>query len=159
VFSNHAAIVVVVALVAPACHRPGPQPAPAPDLPDRIGRFVAGPPTSQGGASRRAYTAGAVRITVTLARFPMTPEQYDDWVRTSTEGYPQATLDVPPGAANGFYQCTDGPRPSCDLLIQLRSGVHIEIRGDGTSTRADVDEIARGLPLRALSATALGGPG
>lgn len=99
----------------------------------------------QGGAPRRTYAAGDVRIDVTRARFPMTPKQYDDWVRTSTAGFPQATDVVPADAGNGFYQCTETPRPSCDLLIQLRAGVHLEIRGGGTSTRADVDTIARGL--------------
>ena len=58
---------------------------------------------------------------------------------------------TPAEDANGFYQCTEPPAPSCDLLIQLRSGVHVEIRGSGTTSRADVDAIARALPLRALS--------
>jgi hypothetical protein len=35
-------------------------------------------------------------------------------------------------------------------LIQLRAGAHIEIRGDGTASRDDLDAVARGLSLRAL---------
>lgn len=158
--------VVVLTVGAPACRSSRPAPAPGPTaaseqprasattpaLPDRIGGFVGGALTSPGGgASRRSYTRGAVRITVTLARFPMTGEEYDLWVKTSVAGYPQATLDLPTVAGNGFYQCAEGPSASCDLLVQLRSGVHLEIRGDGTSSRADVDAIARGLPLRRWS--------
>jgi hypothetical protein len=175
--------VLVVAMLttgALACRRPRLQPAPdpvgaaeqttpgavTPALPDRIGRFVAGAVTWQGGASRRIYTMGQVQIAVTLARFPMTAEEYGLWVRTSTAGYPQATLDLPPEAGNGFYQCregTEGSSASCDLLVQLRSGAHLEIRGGGTSSRADVDAIARGLPLRGWSRAAVddrtsGGP-
>ena len=76
-------------------------------------------------------------------------------MQTSLEAFPtlQATLDVPAGTGNGFYQCTAGARPSCDLLIELRSGVHLELRSAGTATRADVDDLARGLPLRALALT------
>jgi hypothetical protein len=154
-----AALLVVLA----GCHRGPPprvteasSPAPSregsttdPDLPDRIGGFTADPPTTDGTAVHRTYVRGATRIAVTLARFPMSDEQYRGWVRASREGFPQAALDVPDGAGNGFYQCAEGGRPGCDLLIQLRSGVHVEIRGGGTSSREDVDTIARALPLRA----------
>jgi hypothetical protein len=97
------------------------------------------------------YARGPTRIDVTLARAPMRPGGFDDWLKMSREGFPQAVLDAPADDANGFYQCTEGTAPSCDLLIQLRSGVHVEIRGAGTSTREDVDALARGLPLRALA--------
>jgi hypothetical protein len=148
IVSRRALVAIALMMMgAHACHQSSPQPV----LPDRIGPFTAGPLTLQGGASQRTYATRDARITVTLARFPMTAEQYDDWVRTSVAGYPQAALDVPAGAGNGFYQCTGDPRPSCDLLIQLRAGVHVEIRGNGTSSRADVDAIARGLRLRAMS--------
>jgi hypothetical protein len=76
-----------------------------------------------------------------------------------SRGFPQAALDAPEADANGFYQCTDEPKRSCDLLIQMRSGVHLEIRGGGTSSREDVDAVARGLPLRTLAATAPPLPG
>jgi hypothetical protein len=72
-------------------------------------------------------------------------------VKDSVASFPQATLDAPAADANGFYQCSAGPPESCDLLIQLRSGVHLELRGAGTSSRADVDTLARALPLRALT--------
>jgi hypothetical protein len=141
-----------------ACRRPAaPSPAgsAADPLPARIGDFAGGPLLRDDAATRRSYVRGTTHIEVTLARFPMTAEQYRDWVRTSTEGYPQATLDLPAGDANGFYQCrTDDPE-RCDLLVQLRAGFHVEIRGGGTSTRGDVDAIARGLPLRALAARAI----
>jgi hypothetical protein len=145
-----------------ACDRPTPSPAKprasantsgnerVGELPEVAG-FIAGPPTRDAAAVRRTYTRGAARIVVTRARFPLSPEQYDDWVKTSTAGYPQATLDVRPGTANGFYQCTAGIDSSCDLLIQLRAGVHLELRGSGTSHQRDVDDLARGLPLRTIA--------
>jgi hypothetical protein len=100
---------------------------------------------------RRTYTRGGARVTVTLARYAMSSDQYDEWVRTSVAGYAQAALDVPPGSGNGFYQCAEQAPSKCDLLIQLRAGAHLEVRGDGAATRADVDAVARGLPLRALA--------
>ncbi len=119
-------------------------------LPDIAG-FVAGPITHQASATRRTYVRGQARISVTLARLPMTDRGYQDWVRTSTESFPQAALDVPAGDGNGFYQCNQAQPPSCDLLIQLRSGRHLELRSSGSSSRRDVDDLARGLPLRQLA--------
>jgi hypothetical protein len=121
-------------------------------LPDRIATFSAGPLATDAAATHRTYTRGKAHIAVTLARFEMSPEQYDSWVRTSREGFPQAALGLPATEGNGFYQCSAGERPSCDLLVQLRSGFHIEIRGGGTSSREDVDAIAQGLGLAALAA-------
>ena len=124
-----------------ACQRPA---GTAPSLlPERIANFTAGPLAADAAATRRTYTHGGTHISVTLARFEMSPEQYDSWVRTSTEGFPQAALGLQTADGNGFYQCSGGDRPSCDLLVQLRSGFHIEIRGGGTSSRADVDAIAQ----------------
>jgi hypothetical protein len=144
---------LLLALVAlNSCRRAPPAALPTFDLPDDIAGFVAG--ARQPGADylRRTYTAGPVRITVTLAHHAMDPAAYEGWVRMSTAGFPQADLQLPAGAGNGFYQCDDRPSDRCDLLIQLRSGVHVEIRGGGTSTRRDVDAIRRGLPLPALAA-------
>jgi hypothetical protein len=124
------------------------------DLPDAIPGFVAGAREPGDGWLRRSYTAGATRITVTLARHAMDDAAWAGWVRMSTAGFPQADLQLPAGAANGFYQCDDRAPDRCDLLIQLRSGVHVEIRGGGTSTRRDGDAIRRGLPLAALAADA-----
>jgi hypothetical protein len=76
----------------------------------------------------------------------------------SRDGYPQAVLAAPPGDANGFYQCTAEPPRSCDLLIQMRSGVHLELRGGGTSSRADVDALAGALPLAAWGAGRIDDP-
>jgi hypothetical protein len=118
-------------------------------LPEVAG-FHAGPQIEGSAYVRRQYGRGRARIEVTLARMPMSADAYADWVRTSTASFPQAALDLPAGDANGFYQCSDGANPSCDLLIQLRAGLHLEIRGGGTSSRDDVDALARGLSLRAL---------
>ncbi|HEY7373667.1 MAG TPA: hypothetical protein VIF57_16010 [Polyangia bacterium] len=149
-------VLISVALLAlAACRRTPAAPAGvAFDLPDAIAGFVAGAREPGDGWVRRTYAAGGTRITVTLARHAMDDAAWDSWVRMSSAGFPQADLELPPGAANGFYQCDDRAPDRCDLLIQLRSGVHVEIRGGGTSTRRDVDAIRRGLPLAALAADA-----
>jgi hypothetical protein len=90
-------------------------------------------------------------VQVTLARTPMSADDSQRW-RSASVGFPQADLGLRAADANGFYQCDNGERPSCDLLIQLRTGFHLELRGGGTTSRADVDALARGLPLRAWSA-------
>ena|SRR5215831_9816979 len=143
------ALAAIFALVA--CRRAAPAPRVAFDLPDAIPGFTAGAREPGDGWLRRTYSAGAVRITVTLARHAMDDAAWDGWVKMSTDGFPQAALDLPAGAANGFYQCDDRAPDRCDLLIQLRSGVHLEIRGGGTSTRHDVDAIRRGLSLPVLA--------
>jgi hypothetical protein len=150
-------IVASLAAGASACRRGGEGPPAAPPpaagaalaLPDALAGFAASPVVTGGEYVRRTYTRGATRIDVTLARAPLGDAGFDGWLSLSRQGFPQAALDAPAEDANGFYQCTDVPQPSCDLLIQLRSGVHLELRGGGTSGRADVDALARGLPLRA----------
>ena len=134
-----------------AAARPVAPPATVPLALPEVNGFVPDASSSGTGFVRRAYRRGRARIEVTLARMPMSPEDYASWVKTSTASFPQAALDLPAADANGFYQCTDGPPPSCDLLIQLRAGVHLEIRGNGTSSRDDVDALARGLPLATLA--------
>jgi hypothetical protein len=122
-------------------------------LPAALEGFSASSEEAGAGYARRTYKHGRTRIDVTLAQAPLPPGGFAGWLSMS-RGFPQATLDAPEAEANGFYQCTDVPKPSCDLLIQMRSGVHVEIRGGGTSSRADVDAVARGLPLRALATSA-----
>jgi hypothetical protein len=132
------AILLAIGLALGACKRstsaavPPAAPAPPrpPDLPEAITGFAGGALETEGAAVRRLYTRPGVAITVTLARLPMGPEQYAEWVKTSSQGFPQAVLDVPEDRGNGFYQCDE--RKRCDLLIQLRSGVHLEVRGGGT---------------------------
>ncbi len=155
-------VLLAAASIALACRRPAPPPGPAAGPPPprassavlalpEVAGFEAGPQVTGSAYVRRHYSRGRARIEVTLAGMPMSPEAYADWVRTSTASFPQATLDLPAGDFNGFYQCGEGANPSCDLLIQLRAGFHFEIRGGGTSTRDDVDALAHGLPLRALA--------
>ena len=154
---RRAALVLVVLMIgALACKRAPETPrlVAGPEdlaLPDKLDGFTAmtAPVTGPGWVRRRYKRAGA-RIDVTLARTSQPPGGYDAWVAMS-RGYVQAALDAPAADANGFYQCTELPAPSCDLLIQLRSGVHVELRGNGSSTRADVDALAAALPLRALA--------
>lgn len=148
------AIAVVLTIVA--CHRATPRPRSSIlSLPDHLAGFDASPATTGDTFVRRTYSRAATRIDVTLAHAPQAPGSYDAWQEMSRVGFPQASLDAPADDANGFYQCTAGTpeRPeSCDLLIHMRSGFHLEIRGGGTSTRADVDALAHALPLRALAA-------
>jgi hypothetical protein len=120
------------------------------ELPDALAGFTAAPAVTGPGWVRRRYARGPTRVDVTLARAALPPGGFDEWVAMS-QAFPQAALDAAAADANGFYQCTEQPAPSCDLLIQLRSGVHVEIRGGGTSSRQDVDAIARALPLRQLA--------
>jgi hypothetical protein len=136
---------------ASAAPRAPATPAPL-HLPEVIDGFASGPETAGAGFVRRSYARGRALISVTMARTDMTAQAYASWVGASTSGFPQAALDAPAGDANGFYQCNGDVPPSCDLLIQLRSGIHVEIRGAGTSSRQDADDVARGLPLRALAA-------
>jgi len=131
----------------PAPPRAAAPPVAALELPDVPG-FVAGPPVPGEGFVRRAYSRGGARVQVTLARMPMSAEGYQRWL-TDSAAFPQAALAVPADRANGFYQCAEGAAPSCDLLIQLRAGFHLELRSGGTASRADVDALARGLPLPA----------
>jgi hypothetical protein len=155
------AIAALIFCAAVGCHRASPPPSPpaaprpsgALELPDVPG-FAAGAPAPGEGFVRRTYTRGAARVQVTLARMPMSADDYRRWT-TDSAAFPQADsgqLGLPADRANGFYQCADGPAPSCDLLIQLRAGFHLEIRSGGTASRADVDALARGLPLAAWAA-------
>src|SRR5687767_13349338 len=100
--SKNPAILLAICLALGACRRrPPPAPAaqapPAPPvmpevlaLPEAIAGFSASALENEGNAVRRRYTRPGVGITATLARLPMTGEQYAAWVKTSTEGFPQA---------------------------------------------------------------------
>jgi hypothetical protein len=122
-------------------------PAPAGLALPGVSGFTAGPTDRGDGFVRRTYGRGTARVQVTLARTPMSDDDYQRW-QAASAAFPQADLGLPAAAANGFYQCGEGPAASCDLLIQLRAGLHLELRGGGTSSRADVDALARVLPLR-----------
>ena len=151
---------VSCARARPPAHRDGADAFAAPvaalALPDVIDGFAAGPTTRGAGFVRRTYARGLTVLSVTMARLPMSPDEYASWTRTSVASFPQAELDAPADDANGFYQCTENMPPRCALLIQLRSGLHVEIRGDGAASHEDVDTVARALPLRALAASGTG---
>jgi hypothetical protein len=135
---------------APAAVIPEPARPAGLSLPDVPG-FTAAAPEPGAGFVRRTYVRGSARVQVTLARTPMTADDYQRW-QSASAGFPQADLGVRAADANGFYQCDDSAKPSCDLLIQLRTGFHLELRGGGTTSRAEVDALARGLPLRGWAA-------
>jgi hypothetical protein len=160
---RRAVVALLLAGVVVGCRRPSgsapspssfPSPAPPADAPlalPEVDGFAAGATTRADGYVRRTYTRDSARIDVTLARMPMSSDDYASWVKMSTASFPQAALALPAAEANGFYQCADGSQSSCDLLIQLRAGVHLELRGAGTSSRDDVDALARGVSLPTLA--------
>ena len=138
----------LAAALASACSRQAPRGTSHElDLPDVAG-FLAPAPEKGEAFVRRAYRRGKLQVEVTVARMPSSPDDYRRWVEASA-GFPQADLGLPPSLANGFYQCKADDPASCDLLVQLSSGVHLELRGGGTTTRADVTSLARELPLAA----------
>jgi hypothetical protein len=122
-------------------------PSALPDIPG----FVAGNEESGPMYSRRAYARAADRTTVTLARFPMSQAQYEEWLRMSRADFPQAELSMSPAEGNGFYQCAAYDASRCNLLVQLRCGLHLEIRGSGFAGRGDLDAILAGLDLPRLA--------
>jgi len=167
---RRAALALVMLLAAAsACQRrwvaspsePAVDPGLAPQplaLPDTLVGFAGGPIQHGPTWVRRTYAHGATLVDVTLAIAAQPPGGFEGWVATSRAGYPQAALSAPPGDVNGFYQCQGGPPPSCDLLIQMRSGVHLELRGGGSSSRADVDALVGALPLAAWGAGRIDDP-
>lgn len=148
-------MILVAGIALAACARPH-TPNPAPNslggeldglLPDVAG-FAASPVEHGQEFVRRSYTRGAVRLSVTLSRTKTNPDAFSQWVKMSTD-YPGARL---PEGASGFYDCKgQGTAERCDLHAQLRTGYHLEVFSGGTATRADLDALARGLPLESLS--------
>jgi len=167
---RRAALALVMLLAAfSACQRrwvappsePAVDPGLAPQplaLPDTLAGFAGGPIQHGPTWVRRTYAHGTTLVDVTLAMAAQPPGGFEGWVATSRAAYPQAALSAPPGDVNGFYQCQVGSPSSCDLLIQMRSGIHLELRGGGTSSRADVDALAAAMPLAAWGAGAIDDP-
>ncbi len=128
-------------ILAGACQRERPAPAPALGpaavletqlLPDRAPPFVALSGTiEKDGFLRRVYGRqnGEALINVTLARLPSDADGYRRWVNDSAT-YPQAALPMPSEEGNGFFTCA-AAGGACDLHVQLRAGVHVEIMGQG----------------------------
>jgi hypothetical protein len=123
---------------------------PRPQALPEIAGFTASPLSRGDDWFRRTYARQRTRITVTIGLFEVDDGGFERWVQQSRP-YPQADLGLPEHLANGFYEYAGGDPPACNLLVQLRAGAHIEIRGDPTATRAEVDDIAAGLPLGALA--------
>jgi hypothetical protein len=122
-------------------------------LPDAPAPFAASALVRGDGWLRRSYTKGEARIDVTVAARAMAPDAYEEWVRQSRD-YPAAALEVAPDAGSGFYSCGEANRrEACDLHIQLRSGLHVEVMGNGAS-RADLDELLGRIPLGRFAASA-----
>jgi hypothetical protein len=143
--------ILAISLVVIGCTRSATEPSMAQPtnggLPEVPG-FSADLADQTSAYTRRLYRRDGEQVSVTLAPFPMTVDQYREWVRMSTESYSQAALDVDGSEGNGFYQCRDENPDRCDLLIQLRCGLHVEIRGIGTALKAHADLLAKSLDLR-----------
>ncbi|HEX7505398.1 MAG TPA: hypothetical protein VF550_01420, partial [Polyangia bacterium] len=120
-------------------------------LPDVAPPFAAAAPIdfSQGHV-RRAYISGPKRVEIAIARFGMDAGAFERWVAGSAS-YPQAQLALPAAQANGFFSCSSDLADSpCDLHIQLRSGFHVEIMGNGHTPRHDLVEFMSHIQLDAL---------
>jgi hypothetical protein len=107
--------------------------------------YRSGPLVMGDGWIRRSYSRAAP-VEVTIARRPVTPEEYEDWERQS-QGYPAAAVGI--RGASGFFTCAgDGGAAPCDLHVQTRDGLHVEVMGGGRATRADLEQLFGRLPLR-----------
>ncbi|MBS2030584.1 MAG: hypothetical protein JST54_21960 [Deltaproteobacteria bacterium] len=135
-------VVAMAVFLLPSCHST----KRASELPEVSG-FGAEPIERGEGYVRRAYTRGSARISVTLAGMPMTDDGWRSWVQNSGS-YPRADVGLPESQACGFYACNGtGDAERCDLHLQLRAGWHVELFGNGTARRADLDALVAGLPL------------
>ncbi len=142
---------VALVFVASLACRPTPEPSLAKYLPASVAGYTAGALTVGEGFVRRDYSQGGVTIDVTIVQRPMSPGDYEGWSRQSAE-YPQVALDAPTGSANGFFSCAgDTPTSACDLHIQFKSGYHLEVMGGGHATRAQLEDVLRRLPVRAIA--------
>jgi len=99
---------------------------------------------NDGTAAYAVFIRGVTQIHVTLASVSQPDEAWSSWLANSA-AFPQASLPWPSDLANGFYQCDEAAPPHCDLLVQLRAGPHLELRGGKTSSRADLDALCAGL--------------
>jgi hypothetical protein len=110
------------------------------------------------GYIRRAYVSGPERVEISIARFGQDPGAFDRWVAGSAN-YPQAQLAMPAEQANGFYSCvSDLADAPCDLHIQLRSGFHVEVMGNGSVSRQDLSRLMTHIQLQELSQSTLAAP-
>jgi len=125
-------------------------------LPVAAPPFAAATPVQVGqGYFRRVYVSGAERVEITIARFGKEAGAFERWVAGSTN-YPQAQLSLPAAQANGFFSCaSDLADAACDLHIQLRSGFHVEIMGNGRVPRRDLTELMTHIQLGDLSDSTL----
>ena len=100
---------------------------------------------------RRRYARGPTHVEVTIGDAGAATVAYEQWVQMSA-GYPALPLDVPEGAAAGFYDChaaDAGER--CDAHLHTKAGFHVELMTGASATRADLDALLAALPLRALA--------
>jgi hypothetical protein len=112
--------------------------------------FAASPIETAPEYVRRIYTRGKARIILTIGRTGSM--RLDEWKRTTKKyGYPIASLGVSDDEAFGFYDCDDAGS-ACDLHVHTARGLHIEVQSGATATRADLEALVAGLPMRALAA-------
>jgi len=112
-----------------------------------VAGFRAEPIERGEGYVRRIYTRGPAKLSVTLAGMPMTDDGWRSWVQNGAS-YPRVDVGLPESQASGFYACSGtGDAERCDLHLQFRAGWHLEIFGNGTARRADLDALVAGLPL------------
>jgi hypothetical protein len=123
-------------------------------LPDVAAGFRATPTVVGDGWVRRDYVRGPSRVDVTIAQLQTS---YTRWVESSAE-YPQVDLGMAADRANGFYDCGADSK-SCDAHIHMRSGIHVELMGNRTTSRGALDDLLAALPLRELAMLDTEAPG
>jgi hypothetical protein len=125
-------------------------------LPDAAPPFAAAAPIDFGqGYIRRTYVSGTERVEITIARFGKDPGAFERWVAGSAS-YPQAQLSLPAAQGNGFFSCASPlADAACDLHIQLRSGFHVEVMGNGRVPRRNLIEFISYIQLGDLPASDL----
>jgi len=121
-------------------------------LPDTASPFASATPVHYGkGYVRRTYATGEERVAITIARYGQDPGAFERWVAESAN-YPQAQLSLPAALANGFFTCASKlADAACDLHIQLRSGFHVEVMGNGQVPRRDLTKLMNQVQLGDLS--------
>jgi hypothetical protein len=148
----------IAAQVSPATHPSSSAFSSAFDkiLPDDAPPFSAASLVQFGkGYVRRVYVSGPERVEITIAHFGQDPGAFERWVAGSVN-YPQAQLALPATQANGFFSCaSDRPEAPCDLHIQLRSGFHVEVMGNGRVSRANLAKLMAYIQLGELSESTL----
>ncbi len=151
-YASYMKVAIVLAVALAGCRgSPPPVEKSTSKLAASLATYHIGPLVEGAGWTRRSYRKGSVAIDVTLAERSIGPEEWESWRRACAD-YPAAPLPLGPDEAAGFYTCSGaGEAERCDSHFQLRAGYHLELNANGTAKRADLDALARALPLALIA--------